>query len=63
VTRQGDSRHAAEVALVTAAAVEGATLLAWLLIPSLAPAKKAGELRAVPLVGRSASGILLTGAY
>ncbi|HEX5101895.1 MAG TPA: PEGA domain-containing protein, partial [Polyangiaceae bacterium] len=63
VNRQGDSRHAADIALVTAAAVEGATLLAWLVIPSLAPTKKAGGLRAVPLLGRSSSGILLTGAY
>lgn len=63
VNRQGDSRHAADVALVTGAAIEGATLLAWLLIPDLAPARKAGELRALPLVGRHSSGILLTGAY
>jgi hypothetical protein len=63
VNRQGDSRHAADVALVTAAAVEGATLLAWLLIPELGPAKRAGTLRAFPIVGRASSGIVLTGAY
>jgi len=63
VNRQGDSRHAADVALVTAAAIEGATLIAWILIPDLRPTRKAGKLRMLPMVGRHSSGVLLTGAY
>jgi len=63
VQREQDSRHAADIALVTAASVEAATLVAWLVIPDLRGKKQTGTLRALPVVGQSYSGVLLSGAY
>jgi hypothetical protein len=63
VDHEQQSRHAADIALVTAASVEAATLVAWLLIPDLGGARKVGNLRALPVAGRSYSGVLLSGSY
>jgi len=63
VDHEQQSRHAADIALVTAASVEAATLVAWLLIPDLGTAKQAGNLRALPVVGQAYSGVLLAGTY
>jgi hypothetical protein len=63
VQREQDSRQAADIALVTAASVEAATLVAWLLIPDLGAKKQTGKVRALPVVGRSYSGVLLSGDY
>jgi hypothetical protein len=63
VDHEQQSRRVADVALVTAASVEVATLVTWLLIPDLGTARKAGNLRAQPVAGRSYSGVLLSGTY
>jgi len=63
VDHEQQSRHTADIALMTAASVEAATLLAWLLIPELGAPSQAGSLRALPVAGPSYSGVLVSGAY
>lgn len=63
VQQEQDSRHAADIALVTAASVEAATLVAWLVIPDFGAKARSGKVRALPVVGQSYSGVLVSGAY
>jgi hypothetical protein len=62
VDRENRSRDRADIALMTGAAIGGATIAAWLLIPDRAK-KQVGSFRAVPWVGRQGSGIALAGTY
>jgi hypothetical protein len=62
VDHEKRSRDIADVGLTTGAVLGGATLVAWLLIPDLTRSE-VGSLKAVPFVGRGASGMVLTGSY
>lgn len=62
IDHENQSRDRADIALLTGAALAGATVAAWLIIPDFKRSDVA-ELRAAPWVGRDASGISLVGTY